>query len=272
MMGMGKRKANRQSGARPAPDRAASKPADVAAADNAAGEAAAASPEGRPRSRTAEWARSLIGGFLIFLVIQTFVLQTFTITSGSMEGTLLVGDFLVLSKSAYGATIPGTEVRAPGYSKPRRGDIIVFRGHHEPLDVVKRLIGMEGDTLEMRDGLLLINGVPQTEPYVVRTHPEGDGWHPAMQWQVDYLAHAARAGSYSPSRDNWGPIVVPDDRYFVLGDNRDDSLDSRYYGFIEPEQVKGRAVALYFSYDRSAVSPLPLLGSVRWGRVGERLR
>jgi signal peptidase I len=239
-----------------------------------AGSAAPATPAGgeRPRSRAGEWARSLIGGFLIFLVVQTFVLQTFTITSGSMENTLLVGDFLVLSKSAYGATIPGTELRAPGYSKPRRGDIVVFRGHHEPLDVVKRLVAMQGDTIEMVDGVFHLNGVAQDEPYVERTYPDGDGWHPAMEWQTPHLAYPARAGSYAPSRDNWGPLIVPDERYFVLGDNRDDSLDSRYYGFIMPEQVKGRAVALYFSYDRTAVAGVPLLGNIRWGRVGERLR
>jgi signal peptidase I len=265
MMGMSNRKANRKSGG----------PAGAGRPEPAGGgkdEPEAADSQERPRSRAADWARSLIGGFLIFVVIQTFVLQTFTITSGSMESTLLVGDFLVLSKSAYGATIPGTTVRTPGYSYPKRGDIIVFRGHHEPLDVVKRLIGMPGDTLSMVDGVLYRNRVALDEPYVERSYPEGDGWHPAMQWQSDFLVHAADRDDYMPTRDNWGPIVVPEDAFFVLGDNRDDSLDSRYYGFISPEQVKGRAVALYFSFDREANGPLPLLSSVRWERVGDRLR
>src|SRR3972149_2780423 len=101
-----------------------------------------------------EWTKSIVVGFLIFIVIRTFLIQTFTIISGSMEHTLLVGDFLVLSKSAYGATIPGTDVRLPGYDVPGRGDIVVFRGHHEPIDLVKRLVGMPGDTLAMRDGTL----------------------------------------------------------------------------------------------------------------------
>src|SRR5690606_2613359 len=108
-----------------------------------------------------EWIKSGLIGFLIFIVVRTFLIQTFTIVSGSMEGTLLVGDFLVLNKAAYGATLPGTEVRLPGYDVPDRGDIIVFRGHHEPIDLVKRLVGMPGDTLEMRDAVLYVNGVPQ---------------------------------------------------------------------------------------------------------------
>ncbi|HEX6309005.1 MAG TPA: signal peptidase I [Longimicrobiales bacterium] len=219
-----------------------------------------------------EWIKSGLIGFLIFLVVRTFLIQTFTIVSGSMEGTLLVGDFLVLNKAAYGATLPGTDKRLPGYDTPERGDIIVFRGHHEPIDLVKRLIGMPGDTLEMRDGILFLNGTPQEEPYTRHTYPAGDAGHPAMEWQRRFLADEAQTRAYQPTRDNWGPIVVPAERYFVLGDNRDESLDSRYWGFIRPQQVKGRAVALYFSYDNQPSGGLPLLGRVRWGRIGELLR
>jgi signal peptidase I len=236
----------------------------------------------RKRGVVGEWARSLGGGILIFLVVRTFLLQTFAITSGSMEHTLLVGDFLLLSKSAYGATIPGTTMRTPGYSAPRHGDVIVFSGHHEPLDLVKRLIGMPGDTIAMEDGVLFRNGVRQDEPYVERSDPGGNGWHPGMDWQVHYSLEPAEGrpgrglasdGSPErPTRDTWGPLVVPHDHYFVLGDNRDDSLDSRYYGFISHAQVKGRVVGLYFSYDRDAYSKVPVLGRVRWDRVGDRLK
>src|SRR5690606_25666474 len=111
------------------------------------------------------------------IVVRTFLIQTFTIVSGSMEGTLLVGDFLVLNKSAYGATVPGTDMRLPGYDEPGRGDIIVFEGHHEPIDLVKRLVGMPGDTLAMRNGTLYLNGEPQDEPYVRHTLPHRDGGH-----------------------------------------------------------------------------------------------
>jgi signal peptidase I len=219
-----------------------------------------------------EWIKSGIIGFLIFLVVRTFLIQTFTIVSGSMEGTLLVGDFLVLNKSAYGATVPGIDVKLPGYDTPGRSDIIVFRGHHEDIDLVKRLIGMPGDTLAMRDGQLLVNGVAIPEPYAHHTDPNGDGGHPWMDWQGQFLADPAERAGYYPTRDNWGPIVVPADRYFVLGDNRDESLDSRYWGFIQPHQVKGRAVALYFSYNNRPDGGVPVLGRVRWSRIGERIR
>src|SRR5690606_21060536 len=106
-------------------------------------------PKQRSGSTAREWMKSMAIGFLIFLVVRTFLIQTFTIVSGSMEGTLLVGDFLVLNKSAYGAQLPGTDASLPGYDVPGRGDIIVFRGHHENIDLVKRLIGMPGDTLRM---------------------------------------------------------------------------------------------------------------------------
>jgi signal peptidase I len=219
-----------------------------------------------------EWIKSGIIGFLIFIVVRTFLLQTFTIVSGSMEGTLLVGDFLVLNKSAYGAMVPGTEMTLPGYATPTRGDIIVFRGHHEPIDLVKRLVGMPGDTLEMRDGVLYINGEAQDEPYARHSDPNGDGSHPWMDWQLSYLTEAAARRQYYPTRDNWGPIAIPGDRYFVLGDNRDESLDSRYWGMIERGQIKGRAVALYFSYNSRAQGSLPVISRIRWDRIGERLK
>jgi signal peptidase I len=231
------------------------------------------SVEPRPFRQAAwEWTKSLAMGFVLFLILRTFVIQTFTITSGSMEGTLLVGDFLVLSKSAYGATIPGTGVHLPGYSEPQRGDVVVFRGHHEPIDLVKRLIGMPGDTLSMRDATLYINGVAQVEPYVKHIDPASDGYMDWMAWQSDFLAPGVDAGQYRPTRDNWGPIVIPPERYFMMGDNRDESLDSRYWGFVAPDWIKGRAVVLYFSYNRDALGGVPFLSHVRWRRVGDRIR
>lgn len=219
-----------------------------------------------------EWIKSGVIGFIVFLVVRTFLIQTFTIVSGSMEGTLLVGDFLVLNKAAYGATIPGTDARLPGYADPTRGDIIVFRGHHEPIDLVKRLIGMPGDTLRMVDGRLFIGSQPQDEWYAKNTNPSGDGGHPWMDWQVSFLTDSAAAEPYFPTRDDWGPLVVPENRYFVLGDNRDESLDSRYWGFIQPTQVKGRAVALYFSYNNRPTEGPPVLRRVRWSRIGDLLK
>lgn len=224
------------------------------------------------RRTAVEWMKSIAVAFVLLVVIKTFIFQMFTITSGSMEGTLLVGDFLAVSKSAYGATLPGTQVQFPGYSDPQRGDVIVFRGHHEPIDLVKRLVGMPGDTLEMRRGVLYVNGAPQEEPYARHTTPDGDTSHPWMRWQRDYLVGRAadNAATYFPTRDNWGPLVVPAERYFVMGDNRDESLDSRYWGFVPPNSIKGKAIFLYFSYDRDSAG-FPVFGSIRWDRLGTLL-
>lgn len=210
-------------------------------------------------------------GFILFMVLRTFLIQTFRITSGSMEETLLVGDFLVLSKSAYGATIPGTGLQLPGYTEPRRGDVVVFRGHHEPIDLVKRLVGLPGDTLYMRGGQLFINGVRADGDYVRHTDPGSDGFHPWMTWQEEFLVDTVDVESYRPTRDDWGPIVVPPDRYFVLGDNRDESLDSRYWGFVDPSELKGKAVLLYFSFDRDRLGSIPFFTQVRWDRIGDRV-
>ncbi|HEX6695102.1 MAG TPA: signal peptidase I [Longimicrobiales bacterium] len=220
-----------------------------------------------------EWTKSILIGFLIFVVIRTFLIQTFTIISGSMEDTLLIGDFLVLSKSAYGATIPYTDVRLPGYSEPKRNDIVVFRSHHqEPeIDLVKRLVGMPGDTLSMTDGVLYLNGKAVDEPYVKHTDVGYDGGDPSMEWQKSHLVDSVRAEPYYPTRDNWGPVVVPAGSYFMMGDNREQSLDSRYWGFVPRSDMMGRAVGLYFSYDRAAIGGLPFFGHIRWNRIGDRL-
>lgn len=228
--------------------------------------------KGRQSGGFRELLKSIAMGFVLFVLLRTFLIQTFTITSGSMEGTLLVGDFLVLSKSAYGATVPGTDLRLPGYTSPKRGDIIVFRGHHEPIDLVKRIIGLPGDTLAMRDGILNLNGVPQTESFVKHTDPDNDTSHPwMMTWQPEFLTGSVDPARYHPTRDNWGPIAVPAGQYFVLGDNRDESLDSRYWGFVPEADIKGKAALLYFSFDKEALGPVPFFDQVRWSRIGDLL-
>ncbi len=217
------------------------------------------------------WIKSVAFGFAIFLVVRAFIIQTWVITSGSMEGTLLVGDMLVLNKVAYGATVPLTKYRLPGYTAPRRGDVVVFRAQHDTLDVIKRLVGMAGDTLQMKNGDLYINGRKQYEPYVRHTAAAVDGTHPWMQWQLAYLTRDVDKGSYRPTRDNWGPLVVPPNRLFMMGDNRDESLDSRFWGFLNPARVKGKAEVVYYSYERESVEPFRLLHG-RWNRIGERIK
>ncbi|MEQ9400543.1 MAG: signal peptidase I [Longimicrobiales bacterium] len=215
-----------------------------------------------------EWTKSLMVAAVLFFVLRAFLVQTFVITSGSMEDTLLVGDMLVVNRAAIGSRIPLTGLRIPGYSEARRGDVLVFDPPHEPdLKLVKRLVGLPGDTLSMADGVLSINGQAQDEPYV-KTEGRADEAHPWMTWQRDHLAASVDRASYAPTRDDWGPLVVPDGQYFMLGDNRDSSLDSRYWGLLEGWRLEGRAVFIYYSYNKDSYRPFPWVREVRWGRIG----
>lgn len=216
-----------------------------------------------------EWTKSLVIAAILFVVLRSFLVQTFVITSGSMEETLLVGDMLMVNRAAIGSRIPLTSVRIPGYSKPERLDVLVFDPpHEETLKLVKRLIGVPGDTLQMRNRVLYRNGVAQDEPYVRHSDVPDDA-HPWMEWQRDHLLDGVDARSYAPTRDNWGPLVIPEDRYFMLGDNRETSLDSRYWGLLEGWRLEGRAVFIYFSYNKDSYRPFPWLREIRWGRVGQ---
>lgn len=219
-----------------------------------------------------EWAKSILVALVLFVFIRSFLLHTFVIISGSMEETLLVGDLLLVNRASVGSRIPGTDWRIPGYSTLERGDILVFDPPHEPeLKLVKRLMGLPGDTIEMRDKVFFVNGETLDEPYV-RHVDSRDDVHPWMSWQEEFALPAGANGSYSPSRDNWGPLVIPPDRYFMLGDNRDTSLDSRYWGFLEGWRLEGRAVLTYFSYNKGSLRPFPWIKEIRWDRIGDRVR
>ena len=222
-----------------------------------------------------DWVKSLGAGFLLFLIVRAFILQTWVITSGSMENTLLVGDLLVLNKVAYGAQLPGSDKRLPGYTDPKRGDIVVFRAHHDTLDVIKRIVGMPGDTISMRNKVLYVNDKAQDEPFVQLRDPRSteDGTHSWMKWQLDFLVgDSTKRSEYIPTRDNWGPLLVPQGHYFMMGDNRDDSLDSRFWGFLDGHRIKGKAEVVYYSYNRDSMQPFSWLMDVRWSRIGDLIR
>jgi len=249
--------------------------------DQSKGKGKDAAPEARPVRRPQspnmgrwlwEWIKSISVAILLFLVIRTFVVEAFKIPTGSMEDTLLVGDFLLVNKAVYGAQVPFTGIRLPAFDTPERGDVIVFE---YPLDrsknYVKRVVGLPGDRVAMRDGQLYVNGEKLVESYVQHTQPNGDYYDPSFEWQRDYLAEEARRKDYRPTRDDWGPIVVPADMYFVMGDNRDNSQDSRYWGFVDRSLIKGRPLIIYYSFDRSKLRPLPWLTEVRWDRLGDRV-
>lgn len=215
-----------------------------------------------------EWLKSLAIAFMLFLVIRSFAVEAFRIPTGSMEGTLLVGDFLLVNKAVYGAQVPGTAVRLPAFGEPERGDVVVFTPPHEPnKNYVKRLVGLPGDTLHMRDKVFFRNGQIVPEPYAQHGDPL-DAYDPRMQWQIEYLSGMSDRSGYRPTRDNWGPLIVPDDRYFVLGDNRDDSEDSRYWGLVEAETLKGKPLFVYYSFDPRPLSHAPWLTDIRWDRIG----
>ena len=206
---------------------------------------------------------------LAFLLLRTFVIEAFHIwPSGSMERTLLIGDFLFVNKALYGAEVPFTHAHLPAIREPERGEIVVFRSPEEPdLTVVKRILGAPGDTLEMRDNVLLRNGDQVDEPYVRRRPGTPDTGDPRMSvWQGRHYVGPSPRG-YRPTLHNWGPIVVPPDSFFVMGDNRDDSYDSRYWGFLGRDRIKGRPFLVYYSFDRNGMLPLPFLTAIRWGRL-----
>ena len=225
-----------------------------------------------PRGIAWDWTKTLAAAFVLFLLIRTFGVEAFKIPTGSMEHTLRIGDFLLVDKAVYGAEIPGTSLHLPSFQEPRRGDVIVFNPPHDPeKNYVKRLVGEPGDTLEMRDKVLRLNGVSIEEPYARYVDRQGDAVHPGMSWQANHLIASTRRGTH-PSRDNWGPLIVPPRAYFVLGDNRDNSEDSRYWGFVDRDAIRGRPWFVYYSFDPTAVVPLPWLEAVRWNRVGHKIR
>jgi signal peptidase I len=221
-----------------------------------------------------EWLKSVQIAVLLFLLIRTFLVEAFKIPTGRMERTLLVGDFLLVNKAVYGADVPFTHAHLPAFESPRHGDVIVFEWPEDrSKNFVKRLIGLPGDTLEMRAGTLWRNGQPLREPYVVHTEPFVDPAGDEFRWQRDYLVRRAEASvPYHPSRNNWGPLIVPRRNYFVLGDNRDNSYDSRYWGFVPDSLVKGRPLVVYYSYERDTAHRFPWLTNIRWARVGERIQ
>ena len=220
-----------------------------------------------------EWAKSFQVAILVFLFVRAFIVEAFKIPSGSMERTLLVGDFLLVNKLVYGAEVPFTGKRLPAIREPRIGDVVVFQWPQDPTkNFVKRLVGMPGDTLAMEEGRLVRNGRVVREQYAVHTDPGIDPAAEEFRWQRNHLVRTAAASpAYHPSRNNWGPIVVPEKQYFVLGDNRDNSLDSRYWGFVPDSLIRGQPLLVYYSFEPDSGSREPWIARVRWHRLGSRV-
>ncbi|MEP6690775.1 MAG: signal peptidase I [Gemmatimonadaceae bacterium] len=222
-------------------------------------------------ARHGETVKSITFVLVVWLFVRAFFVEAFRIPSGSMEPTLLVGDFLFVNKLIYGPHVPFTNIRLPAYGEPHRGDIVVYTSPFQidlPEDptptVVKRIVGSAGDTLYMRQGTLYLNGIAQRQGYGVVPDPQvADEQHPDFDWQKKVGLATSRFGASpkQPTHDNWGPFVVPVGHFFTLGDNRYNSKDGRYYGFVPRNNIWGRPLFMYLSLDFDA-------WSIRWSRIG----
>ena len=193
-----------------------------------------------------EYVEAIVIALLLALVIRTFVVQAFKIPSGSMIPTLLIGDHILVNKFIYGIKIPFTEKKFLMFNKPERGDVIVFKYPENPQkDFIKRVIAVEGETIEEKDKIVYVNGKILNEPY------------------AHHYDRYLRPGGHDP-RDTFGPVTVPEDKVFVMGDNRDQSYDSRYWGFVDLNDIRGEAFIIYWSWDTN--------DWVRFNRIGRLIQ
>ncbi len=189
------------------------------------------------KSTVREYFESIVIAVILALFIRTFVVQAFKIPTGSMENNLLIGDHLLVNKFVFAPTATGLERAVLPIGTLERGDVIVFKYPEEPdRDFIKRVIGLPGETVELREKKVYVNGKPLDEPYVHFLEPPGSGseYHEVTSYDV---------------RERYGPVTVPPRQYFVMGDNRDNSQDSRYWGFLPRENIKGKALFIYWSYE-----------------------
>jgi signal peptidase I len=195
----------------------------------------------QPQSKLREYTEAIVIAILLALFIRGYIVQAYKIPSGSMLETLQIGDHLLVNKFLYGVNIPFTDTRILEVRAPERGDVIVFiYPEDESKDFIKRIVGLPGETISVVDKVVYIDG----EPHQIET-----------EQHVDPLTYPAEL----QPRDNLGPVTVPPNAYFVMGDNRDRSLDSRFWGFVDRGKIRGKAVIIYWS------------GS-RFGRIGQLIR
>jgi signal peptidase I len=228
------------------------------------------------KSTLREYFESIVIAVVLALFIRTFVVQAFKIPTGSMENNLLIGDHLLVNKFVLGPTASGIERMLLPTGEIRRGDVVVFKYPEEPdRDFIKRIIGLPGETLELKEKKVYINGTPLEEPYVHFLEPPRPGVDSHEVTSLDV-------------RERYGPVTVPPNQYFAMGDNRDNSQDSRYWGFLPRDYVKGKALLIYWSYeaeredyqDEGAGATLRGIGSVfahfftrtRWDRMLHQIR
>lgn len=205
---------------------------------------------GKKKSVFREYFEAICIAVLLALFIRTFVVQAFKIPSGSMLPTLLIGDHLLVNKFIYGIKMPFTGKILVPFKKPQQGDVVVFRFPKDrSIDYIKRVIGTPGDTVEIRDKKVYVNGKPIDDPHA-------------------YISSSTILNAKASPRDNFGPVLVPDDRIFVMGDNRDNSYDSRFWGFVDQRDILGEAFILYWSWDiDKPLFSIERLKSIRLSRL-----
>jgi signal peptidase I len=200
-------------------------------------DAARVAPQPFRKSTVREYFESIVIAVILALFIRTFVVQAFKIPTGSMENNLLIGDHLLVNKFVFGPSETRLERTLLPMGTIKRGDVIVFKYPEEPdRDYIKRVIGLPGETVELRAKKIYINGAPLDEPYVHFLEP------PSTETDLHEVTSI-------DVRERYGPVTVPPDQYFVMGDNRDNSQDSRYWGFLRRDYVKGKALLIYWSYE-----------------------
>jgi signal peptidase I len=193
-----------------------------------------------------EYTEAIVTALILALVIRAYIIQAFKIPSGSMIPTLLVGDHILVNKFLYGTKIPFSDKKILVLREPEKGDVIVFKYPENPKkDFIKRVVATEGDVIEERNKVVYVNGKAIAEPY------------------ARHFDRTFRSGGMDP-RDNFGPLVVPEDKLFVMGDNRDQSYDSRYWGFVDLKAIRGKALLIYWSWDPD--------NWLRFNRIGRLIR
>jgi len=204
----------------------------------------------KKKSVVREYAEAIAIAILLALFIRTFVVQAFKIPSGSMLPTLLIGDHLLVNKFIYGIRVPFSGKVLVPLKDPKSGDIIVFKFPKDrSIDYIKRVVGIPGDKIEVKNKKVYRNGKLAEDPF------------------AHFTSTTILPGSVSP-KDNFGPITVPEGKYFVMGDNRDNSSDSRFWGFVETNDVLGKAMIIYWSWDiQKPLLSAERLTSIRWGRL-----
>lgn len=236
----------------------------------------------REKNIVQEYAEALLIALLAALFLRIFVVQAFRIPSGSMKDTLLVGDFLLVNKFIYGVRtpeyLPGGSVkipymRFPAFRKPQRGDVIVFKFPQDPkVDYIKRCIGLPGDTIAIKDNRVYINGEPEGpetflgKKFDPQEHATYDYYTITLDNGNEYTIRRRRSKRHYKSE--YGPVVVPPGHMFMMGDNRDNSADSRSWGFLPQDNIVGKATMIYFSFDKFRFNDLRnLFQAVRWNRI-----